>query len=96
MDLKLTLLFFLIGAVISFSHLGRKNLIKLQSEFDGPNIGATLRAVTLFATCSSGASLCTTRCPPFGLCNRQMVIALYRQLVPVLGRRSATPAAIAT
>jgi hypothetical protein len=35
MDLKLTLLFFLIGAVISFSHLGRKNLIKLQSEFDG-------------------------------------------------------------
>ena len=35
MDLKLTLLFFLIGAVISLSHLGRKNLIKLQSEFDG-------------------------------------------------------------
>jgi hypothetical protein len=24
MDLKLTLLFFLIGAIISFSHLGRK------------------------------------------------------------------------
>ena len=35
MDLKLTLLFFLIGAIISLSHLGRKNIIKLQSEFDG-------------------------------------------------------------
>ena len=35
MDLKLTLLFFLIGAIINLSHLGRKNLIKLQSELDG-------------------------------------------------------------
>ena len=94
MDLKLTLLFFLIGAIISLSHLGRKNITNCKVSLTA-NIGATLRAVTLFATCSSRTSLCTNRCPPFGLCNRQMVIALYRQLVPVPGRRSATPAAIA-
>jgi hypothetical protein len=46
MDLKLTLLFFLIGAIINL-RISAANLIELQSEFDG--IGATLRAV-LFAT----------------------------------------------
>ena len=35
MDPKLTMLFLLFGTIIGLSHLSRKNLAKMKSEFDG-------------------------------------------------------------
>ena len=35
MDIKLTMLSLLIGAIISLSHLSRENIERLKEEFDG-------------------------------------------------------------